>query len=90
MGSLHGLAGAAHLLGILPSLALPDGAQTAGYLGAFALGTVGGMTAFAVTVGFLAPAGLRAYRWLLGGASGLCALAGVARIVLPLAGIELL
>jgi hypothetical protein len=88
VGTLHGLAGTAHLVGVLPSLALPTGLQTAGYLGAFGLGTIVAMTAFAATVGWFSP-GLRAYRWALGAASGLCALTGAAWILLPIYGVEL-
>jgi sulfite exporter TauE/SafE len=93
VGTLHGLAGTAHLVGILPSLALPTAAQTAAYLLAFATGTLLAMTLFASLIGILAPGrterGLRAYRWVLGAASGLCALTGAAWILLPLYGIEL-
>lgn len=93
VGTLHGLAGTAHLLGILPSLALPSAGLTAGYLASFALGTVAAMVAFSAAVGLAAPGsserGLLAYRWALGAASGLCAMVGVAWIVLPLLGIEL-
>jgi hypothetical protein len=93
VGTLHGLAGTAHLVGILPSLALPTARETAGYLAAFAFGTVLAMTTFASVLGAVAPGrterGLRAYRWALGAASGLCALTGVAWIVLPLCGVEL-
>lgn len=89
VGTLHGLAGTAHLVGVLPSLALPTGSETAGYLGAFALGTIIAMTAFAAVVGVTAPGGLRVYRWALGTASGLCALTGVAWILLPLYGVPL-
>jgi len=90
MGTLHGLAGTAHLVGILPSLALPDGRQTVGYLGAFATGTVVAMVLFAGSVGFLAPErGLRLYRWSLAGASALCVGVGVAWILLPLLGVDL-
>jgi len=89
VGTLHGLAGTAHLVGVLPSLALPTGRETAGYLGAFALGTIIAMTAFAAVVGVTAPGGLRVYRWALGTASGLCALTGVAWILLPLYGVPL-
>jgi hypothetical protein len=88
VGTLHGLAGTAHLVGILPSLALPTGWQTGGYLVAFAVGTLAAMTAFASVVG-LFPSGLRLYRWALGAASGLCAVMGIAWIVLPLIGIKL-
>src|SRR5439155_11490469 len=93
VGTLHGLAGTAHLVGILPSLALPSGRETAGYLVAFALGTVTAMTAFAAVIGVLAPGrtdgGLRAFRWALAGASGLCTLTGAAWILLPLYGVAL-
>jgi len=89
VGTLHGLAGTAHLVGVLPSLALPTGAETAGYLAAFATGTIVAMTLFAAVVGITAPGGLRVYRWTLGAASGLCALTGAAWILLPLYGVPL-
>jgi len=50
-GSLHGIAGTAHLLGVLPALALPGALASATYLVAFAAGTVLGMAAFAWLVG---------------------------------------
>jgi hypothetical protein len=90
VGTLHGLAGTAHLIGVLPSLALPTGRETAGYLAAFALGTIAAMTAFAAVVGWSVPGcGVRAYRWGLGAASVLCALTGAAWILLPLYGVPL-
>jgi sulfite exporter TauE/SafE len=93
VGTLHGLAGTAHLVGVLPSLALPKASQTAAYLLSFAAGTLLAMTLFASLIGVLAPGrterGLRAYRWALGAASCLCALTGAAWILLPLYGIEL-
>jgi hypothetical protein len=46
------------------------------------------MTAFASLIGWFS-SGLRVYRWALGASSALCALTGVAWIVLPLVGIEL-
>jgi hypothetical protein len=88
VGTLHGLAGTAHLLGILPSLALPSLGETCGYLGAFAVGTVSAMVFFASTVGLLAR-GPRFHRWALGAASAICALVGIAWIILPLSGIPL-
>lgn len=88
VGTLHGLAGTAHLLGVLPSLALPTGRHTTGYLAAFALGTVVAMTLFAASVGLLSRR-LRLHRWALGAASAACALVGLAWIVLPLAGVKL-
>jgi len=89
VGTLHGLAGTAHLVGILPSLAMPTARETAGYLGAFGVGTLLAMTAFAVVLGWLSERGLGVYRWALGTASALCALTGLAWIVLPLFGIPL-
>lgn len=93
VGTLHGLAGTAHLVGVLPSLALPTGLETASYLAAFGFGTIAAMTAFAAAVGVFAPGrserGLRAYRGALGTASALCALTGVAWLLLPLYGVEL-
>lgn len=89
VGTLHGLAGTAHLVGILPSLALPTARETGGYLGTFTAGTLLAMVAFAMVLGWLSERGLGIYRWTLGAASTLCALTGVAWIALPLFGIAL-
>src|SRR5439155_5176637 len=91
VGTLHGLAGTSHLLGVLPSLALPSWRHTAGYLATFAAGTIAAMILFAAAVGRIAPAraedGMVFTRWALGVASALCALVGVAWIALPLFGV---
>lgn len=50
-GTLHGVAGTAHLLGVLPALALPGWVGSGVYLAAFALGTILAMAAFAGLVG---------------------------------------
>ncbi len=50
-GTLHGVAGTAHLLGVLPALALPGWLGSGAYLLAFALGTIASMAAFAGLVG---------------------------------------
>jgi ABC-type nickel/cobalt efflux system permease component RcnA len=50
-GTLHGVAGGAHLFGVLPALALPDAVSAAAYLVGFALATVLSMGAFALLVG---------------------------------------
>lgn len=50
-GTLHGVAGSAHLLGVLPALALPTHTAAAVYLLLFGVGTVFAMAAFAATVG---------------------------------------
>ena len=52
MGILHGVAGSSHFFGVLPALALPTAGAALGYIGAFAVGTVVAMTAFAAAVGF--------------------------------------
>jgi len=54
IGILHGLAGSAHFLGVLPILALPTRTQAALYLVAFASGTVLSMAAFSSILGFVA------------------------------------
>jgi len=69
IGVLHGLAGSAHFLGVLPALALPTRGAAAAYVGSFAVGTVASMTGFAALIGRLAGrsagVGTRAYRYLL-------------------------
>ena len=54
VGTLHGLAGSAHLLGVLPALALPSDFAAASYLVLFATGSVAAMGAFASLVGWIA------------------------------------
>lgn len=87
VGILHGLAGTAHLMGILPVLALPGAAAAGTYFAAFALGTVTAMTAFAGAVGAAAPertgrgGGLRLAA--LAAASVCCMLLGTAWILFP-------
>ena len=51
MGVLHGVAGSSHFFGVLPALALPTRSAALLYIGAFGLGTVAAMTAFAALVG---------------------------------------
>lgn len=51
MGILHGVAGSSHFLGVLPALALPTPGAAVVYIGAFGVGTVAAMTAFAAVVG---------------------------------------
>lgn len=50
-GTLHGVAGTAHMLGVLPALALPGPVASLLYLAAFALGTIVAMGTFAALVG---------------------------------------
>ncbi len=69
IGTLHGLAGSSHFLGVLPSLALPTTAQRITYLLSFALGTVLAMTGFSSVLGLVSQHWRgdhrRAYRGLL-------------------------
>lgn len=51
MGVLHGIAGSSHFFGVLPALALPTRTAALLYIGAFGVGTVAAMTAFAAAVG---------------------------------------
>ena len=70
MGVLHGIAGGAHVIGILPALALPSLAASAAYVGGFAAGTVASMGVFALVLGRMSDrAGQRsegAFRSMLG------------------------
>lgn len=54
VGTLHGLAGSSHILGVLPALALPTVTMAVAYLAAFGLGTVIAMMAFSHMVGAVA------------------------------------
>ena len=51
LGILHGVAGSSHFLGVLPALALPTLGAGITYIGAFGVGTVAAMTAFAAAIG---------------------------------------
>jgi len=51
LGILHGVAGSSHFLGVLPALALPTRLAAVTYIGAFGVGTVLAMTAFAAAIG---------------------------------------
>jgi|SRR5882724_10190845 len=69
IGTLHGLAGSSHLLGILPMLALPTKAQAITYLLAFGVGTVFAMAIFSWSMGLLAircSDSVKVYRGLMG------------------------
>jgi hypothetical protein len=53
VGTLHGLAGSSHLLGILPALALPSETAAVIYLLVFGVGSVTAMAVFAALVGWI-------------------------------------
>jgi hypothetical protein len=79
VGVLHGIAGSAHFLGVLPALALPSAAASFGYLSGFALGTVAAMSGFAGGLGLIggsddAP---RHRRWLLSASSAIAIVVGL-------------
>jgi ABC-type nickel/cobalt efflux system permease component RcnA len=82
VGILHGLAGSAHFLGVLPALALPTRTAAATYVGCFGFGTVAAMTGFAALIGRLADRsaekGTRAYQRLLGVLGVLAIAVGIA------------
>lgn len=69
IGTLHGLAGSSHLLGILPMLALPTKAEAVTYLICFGVGTVLAMAGFSLGMGYMAARcaanGVKLYRALM-------------------------
>jgi hypothetical protein len=73
VGALHGLAGSAHLIGVLPALALPT-ADAVAWVGGFALGTIAAMAGFAASLGSLTA---RFHRPLVGLSSAAAVLIGV-------------
>jgi hydrogenase/urease accessory protein HupE len=54
VGTLHGLAGSAHLLAILPALALPSALAAGAYMVLFGTGSIVAMGTFALVVGWVA------------------------------------
>ena len=93
VGTLHGAAGSSHILGVLPGLAQPSPAASAGYLAGFALGTVAAMTAFAASFAFArrpTPDDAAApLSWLVRSTACLSIACGVAWLALPALGVEL-
>lgn len=73
IGTLHGLAGSSHFLGVLPALAFPTKIQAIVYLLAFGVGTVAAMALFSWGMGWLTTRygtrGIKAYRGLMGTAA---------------------
>lgn len=53
IGIIHGVAGVSHLIGILPSLALPTKADSAAYIIGFGVGTVITMMAYSAIMGLM-------------------------------------
>ena len=77
VGMLHGAAGTGHVLGVLPSLALPAAAALC-WLGAYLVGAVLAMGGFGAALGrFSALQGPRGLRGLLGGSGALAVAVGL-------------
>ena len=53
IGTIHGLAGVSHLLGVLPTLAYTTTTGSVLYLSGFSLGTILAMVLFSVTLGII-------------------------------------
>lgn len=53
IGTLHGLAGSSHFLGVLPALAFPSQIHAIAYLAAYGIGTITAMVVFSSAVGEL-------------------------------------
>jgi len=88
MGVLHGVAGSSHFFGVLPALALPSGSAALMYIGAFGVGTVAAMTAFAAAVGLLGvhtSSNARLHRAMMSVAAALAMLIGGVWLIAPLA-----
>jgi hypothetical protein len=84
-GVLHGLAGSAHVLGILPALALPTRLESGLYLASYGVGNIAAMTCFAAAMGLLSSratgGGTKVYRGLLYACSAAAVLVGGAWLV---------
>ncbi len=85
MGALHGLAGSAHVLGVLPALALPTLAGSVAYLLAFGAGAIVAMTLYGWLIGRLllhsTRYGLNSLRWVLTGSSTVAVAIGAVWLV---------
>ena len=76
LGLLHGLAGASHLLAVIPALALPAHAA-AGYLVAYLVGSIGAMFSVVAAVSLLTQrSGARLLPFLVGGTGALSIVTG--------------
>jgi hypothetical protein len=54
VGTVHGLAGSSHLLGVVPALAMPSDIAAAAYLILFGVGSVAAMGTFSWFIGWIA------------------------------------
>lgn len=77
VGTLHGLAGSSHLLGVLPAMALPTRAAAGFYLLAFGIGTIAAMAAFSQLVGIVGARVERRGAPVYQGFLGICSIAAL-------------
>lgn len=84
VGTLHGLAGSSHVLGVLPALAMPSTLASALYLLFFGAGTIAAMAAFAAVIGAASEkmGGPRVYIRFMGACSVLAIATGAAWLVI--------
>jgi hypothetical protein len=86
IGTVHGLAGGSHLLGILPALALPSRISAIAYLIAFGVGTLFGIGLFSSALGLFAQRfggkGALAYRYLMCGCASAAVIIGSAWLIM--------
>lgn len=75
IGTLHGLAGSSHFLGVLPSLTFAQRWESVAYLIAFGIGTVLGMAGFSALLGAMAIRWTRGARTFYRGLLFTCAAA---------------
>jgi hypothetical protein len=80
IGTLHGLAGTSHFLGVLPALLMPTRTAACAYVVSYGLGSIGAMIAFSWFIGAIAHRlqrwGQRSFQLLLGGCCGLSIVIG--------------
>lgn len=85
VGLLHGIAGSAHLVAVLPALALPSLAAGVAYVGGYGVGTIAAMTAFSWAVGHVVGTRLaryaRAYNFALAALAGAALTVGVVWVI---------
>lgn len=78
IGTVHGLAGATHLLGVLPALVLPTRTGAVSYVAGFGIGSIVAMAAFAWLIGRIThfAGGARPHPprtlWLASGVTAIC------------------
>ncbi len=78
VGTVHGLAGSSHVLGIVPALLLPSAYTAAAYLLLFGVGSVAAMGTFSSLVGWFAVRRSSSRLFTPGALLGLCSAIAVA------------